>query len=44
MNKSIIRVITLYTTVIKPIENIKYPMIKLRSVFLRNFSSLKNRS
>ena len=42
MNVLIISVVTLYTTVSNPIDNIKYPMIKLASIFLRNFNSLIN--
>ncbi len=44
MNMLIIKILTLYMTVIKPIDNIKYPMIKLASVFLRNVNSLNNDS
>lgn len=41
-NKLIINVIMLYAAETNPIENITIPMIKLRSVFFRNFYSLRN--
>ena len=42
MNKLNTKVITLYTTESIPIDNNKYPIYKLRSIFLRNFNSLRN--